>query len=178
MTGLPSAPRTSRPMTEEGTQGGGREKLANFKPTQHFTPQTFERKWLIVDAEGQSVGRFASQVAMLLKGKHRPEYTPHDDAGDFVVVVNASKLEFRGNEKASKKRYYKFTGYVGHLKTRTGAEMLERNPEKLVELAVGGMLPRGSRGSRMLKKLKVYAGPDHPHAAQKPTKWSLEGQAS
>lgn len=164
-------------MAEEATTStGGLEKLVNHKPTRHFTPQTFERKWLLVDAAGQSVGRMATQIALLLKGKHRPEYTPHDDAGDFVVVINASQVEFRGNEKAAKKRYYKFTGYVGHLKTRTGTEMLERNPEKLVQLAVSGMLPRGSRGSRMLKKLKVYPGAEHPHAAQKPQPWPLEGQ--
>lgn len=155
---------------------GGPEKLVNYRPTPHFTSQTFERQWLVVDAAGQSVGRMASQVAMLLKGKHRPEYTPHDDAGDFVVVINASKVEFRGNDKAAKKRYYKFTGYIGNLKERSGTEMMERNPEKVIELAVSGMLPRGSRGSAMLKKLKVYPGEDHPHAAQKPKKWALEGQ--
>lgn len=163
-------------MAEEVTNEGAREKLANYKPTKHFTSTTFERKWLVVDAAGQSVGRMASQVALLLKGKHRPEYTTHDDVGDFVVVINASKIQFRGNDKASKKRYYKFTGYIGNLKTRTGTEMLERNPEKVVELAISGMLPRGSRGSRMLKKLKVYNGEEHPHAAQKPQQWLLEGQ--
>lgn len=163
-------------MAEEVTVSGGREKIANFKPTKHFTSTTFDRKWVLVDAAGQSVGRLASQVALLLKGKHRPEYTPHDDVGDFVVVINAAKVEFRGNEKAHKKRYYKFTGYIGNLKSRTGTEMLQRNPEKVVQLAVSGMLPRGSRGSRMLKKLKVYPGPDHPHAAQKPQRWLLEGQ--
>lgn len=159
-------------MAEEvAVQGKGLEKLANYKPTRHFTPATFERKWLVVDAAGQSVGRLASQLALLLKGKHRPEYTPHDDAGDFVIVINASQVEFRGNDKLSKKRYYKYTGYVGHLKTRTGTEMLERNPEKIIQLAVSGMLPRGSRGSHMLKKLKVYPGAEHPHAAQKPQPW-------
>ena len=157
--------------------GGGLERLANVRPTKHFTSTGFERQWLLVDAAGQSVGRLASQVALLLKGKHRPEYTPHDDVGDFVVVVNAARIEFRGNDKAAKKRYYKYTGYVGHQKTRTGTEMLERNPEKVVELAVSGMLPRGPRGSRMLKKLKVYGGPDHPHGAQKPQTWRLIGQS-
>jgi large subunit ribosomal protein L13 len=164
-------------MAEDVTSTGGkREKLANYKPTKHFTSSSFDRQWVLVDAEGQSVGRLASQVATLLEGKHRPEYTPHDDVGDFVVVVNASKVEFRGNEKAQKKRYYKHTGYVGNMKTRTGTEMLQRNPEKVIELAVAGMLPRGSRGSRMLKKLKVYGGAEHPHAAQKPQPWRLEGQ--
>lgn len=157
---------------------GSRDRLSNVKPTPHFNPTTFERKWVLVDAAGQSVGRLASQVALLLKGKHRPQYTPHDDAGDFVVVINASHIEFRGNDKAAKKRYYKFTGYVGNLKTRTGTEMMERNPEKVVELAVSGMLPRGSRGSKMLKKLKVYPGDEHPHAPQKPTRWMLEGQSA
>ncbi len=153
------------------------EKLANHKPTRHFNPDRLERRWVVVDAAGQSVGRLASQVAMLLKGKHRPEYTPHDDVGDFVVVLNAAQVEFRGNDKAAKKRYYKFTGYVGNLKTRTGTEMLARNPEKVIELAVSGMLPRGSRGSHMLKKLKVYPGAEHPHRAQKPLAYALEGQS-
>lgn len=153
-----------------------REKLVGYKPTQHFNPATVERKWLVVDAAGQSVGRLASQVAVLLKGKHRPEYTPHDDAGDFVIVINASEVQLRGNDKLNKKRYYKYTGYVGNQKSRTGAEMLERNPEKMVQLAVSGMLPRGSRGSKMLAKLKVYPGAEHPHAAQKPAKFTLQGQ--
>lgn len=163
---------------EATTERGGPEKLVNYRPTPHFTSKTFDRKWLVVDAAGESVGRLASQVAMLLKGKHRPEYTPHDDAGDFVIVVNAAQIQFRGNDKLAKKRYYKFTGYIGNLKQRTGTEMLERNPEKIVELAVSGMLPRGSRGSHMLKKLKVYPGAEHPHAAQKPTVWTLQGQES
>ncbi|MBX2812036.1 MAG: 50S ribosomal protein L13 [Myxococcales bacterium] len=160
-------------MAEEvAAQGRKLEKLANYKPTRHFTPATVERKWLLVDAAGQSVGRLSSQLALLLKGKHRPEYTPHDDAGDFVVVINADKVEFRGNDKLAKKRYYKYTGYTGHLKERSGTEMLARNPEKIIQLAVSGMLPRGSRGSHMLKKLKVYGGAEHPHAAQKPEPWS------
>ena len=152
-------------MAEEVTSASGNSRrLSNVKPTPHFNPNRFERQWVVVDAAGQSVGRLATQVAMLLKGKHRPEYTPHDDVGDFVVVVNAAQVELRGNEKAAKKRYYKFTGYIGNLKSRTGTEMLQRNPEKVVQLAVSGMLPRGSRGSRMLKKLKIYPGAEHPHA--------------
>lgn len=174
--GAKEAPGSAASFPGSLPKRGGMERLANYRPTRHFTSKTFERKWLVVDAAGQSVGRLASQVATLLKGKHRPEYTPHDDVGDFVVVVNASKVELRGNDKPNKKLYHKYTGYRGNLKTRTGAEMLDRHPEKLVQLAVSGMLPRGSRGSRMLEKLKVYSGPDHPHAAQKPQTWHLEGQ--
>lgn len=154
-------------MAEE-TANKGEQTLANVRPTKHFTRADAERKWLLVDAQGQSVGRLCTQIANLLRGKHKPTFTRHDDAGDFVVVINAAAVEFRGNEKAHKKTYYKYTGYTGNLKKRTATEMLERNPEMVVKLAVKGMVPRGALGNRMLKKLKVYAGPEHPHKAQKP----------
>lgn len=147
---------------------GAVERLVNVRPTKHFTPKTAERKWLLVDAEGQSVGRLASRIASLLRGKHKPTWTPHDDVGDFVVVVNAEKVVLRGNDKAKKKMYYKHTGWLGHLKQRNAVTMLERSPHKVIELAVKGMIPRGALGNHQLKKLKIYAGPEHPHKAQNP----------
>lgn len=143
------------------------EKLVNVRPTKHFTRHNHERKWLLVDAKGQTVGRLATQIASLLRGKNKPTFTPHDDVGDFVVVINASGLRLHGNDKAKKKMYYKHTGYLGHLRKRTGEQMLAHKPEKVIQLAVKGMIPRGALGNRMLKKLKIYAGETHPHAAQK-----------
>lgn len=150
------------------------EELQNVRPTRHFTSKTQERKWLLVDAEGQSVGRLATQLAMILRGKHKPTFTPHDDVGDFVVVINAEKVELRGNMKVAKKKYYKHTGWLGHLKERSAQEMLQRSPHKVIELAVKGMLPRGALGNRQLKKLKVYAGPEHPHKAQNPEPFKID----
>jgi len=154
-------------MAEETANKGG-QKLANVRPTKHFTPNDAERNWVLVDAKGQSVGRLCTQIANILRGKHKPTFTRHDDVGDFVVVINAAEVEFRGNEKANKKRYYKYTGYTGNLKTRTATEMLERKPEMVITLAVKGMIPRGAQRNRALKKLKVYPGAEHPHKAQKP----------
>ena len=131
------------------------------------TPATRERKWLVVDARGKTLGRLATQVADALRGKRKPEYTPHIDVGDFVVVVNAEKVAVTG-KKLQEKRYFRHSGYPGGLRSRTLAEMLERRPEEVVRLAVRGMLPRNRLGRAQLRKLKVYAGPDHPHAAQKP----------
>ena len=135
MTARISAHTRRLPMAEETANKGG-QKLANVRPTQHFTRADSERNWLLVDAKGQSVGRLCTQIANLLRGKHKPTFTRHDDAGDFVVVINASDVEFRGNDKLNKKMYYKYTGYTGNLKKRTGTEMLERNPEMIVKLAV------------------------------------------
>jgi large subunit ribosomal protein L13 len=126
------------------------------------------RKWLIVDAENQVVGRLASKVANLLRGKHKPTYTPHNDGGDFVVVVNAEKARFSGN-KEQDKLFRHHTGFIGGLKEITASELREKHPERIIELAVKGMLPKSALGRNMLDKLKVYAGSDHPHAAQKPT---------
>lgn len=159
-------------MAEENSKGG-MEPLANLRPTKHFTRDDAERKWLLVDAEGHTVGRLATQIASLLRGKHKPNYTPHTDSGDFVVVVNAEKIAFRGNNKVAKKIYHKHTGYMGGLKSRTGVEMLERSPHKVIELAVAGMIPRGALGNQMMKKLKVYAGPEHPHKAQNPEAYAI-----
>jgi large subunit ribosomal protein L13 len=131
------------------------------------TPDTRERNWLLVDAEGQTLGRLATQIADALRGKRKPQYTPHIDVGDFVVVVNAEKISVTGNKRAEK-RYYRHSGYPGGLRSRTLEEMLARRPEEVIRLAVKGMLPRTKLGRAQLRKLKVYAGPDHPHAAQKP----------
>ena len=131
------------------------------------TPATRERNWLVVDASGQTLGRLATRVADALRGKRKPEYTPHCDVGDFVIVVNAEKVRVTGRKLADK-RYYRHSGYPGGLRSRTLAEMLERRPEEVIRLAVRGMLPRTRLGRAQLRKLKVYAGPEHPHAAQKP----------
>lgn len=136
--------------------------------TKHYTRRTSERKWLLIDAKGQSVGRLATKVADLLRGKHKPTWTKHEDVGDFVVVINAGGLELRGNDKAQKKIYYHHSGHFGHLKRRSGAEMLGRKPEFVLRTAVYNMIPSGALCNRMMRKLKVYPGPDHPHKAQRP----------
>jgi large subunit ribosomal protein L13 len=130
-------------------------------------PATRERNWLVVDATGQTLGRLSTQIADALRGKRKPEYTPHCDVGDFVIVVNAEKITVTG-KKREQKRYYRHSGYPGGLRSRTFEDMLERRPEEIIRLAVKGMLPRTRLGRAQLRKLKVYAGPDHPHAAQKP----------
>jgi large subunit ribosomal protein L13 len=137
------------------------------------TPSTRERNWLVVDANGQTLGRLATQIADALRGKTKPEYTPHVDTGDFVVVVNAEKIAVTGNKRADKK-YYRHSGYPGGIKERSLNDMLERRPEEVIRHAVRGMLPRNRLARKQLTKLKVYAGPDHPHAAQKPTPMELE----
>jgi large subunit ribosomal protein L13 len=131
------------------------------------TPATRERNWLVVDANGQTLGRLATQIADSLRGKRKPEFTPHCDTGDFVIVINAEKISVTGN-KRTEKRYYRHSGYPGGLRSRTLEEMLARRPEEVIRKAVKGMLPRSRLGRAQLTKLKVYAGPDHPHAAQKP----------
>ena len=131
------------------------------------TPATAERNWYVVDASGRTLGRLATQIADALRGKRKPEYTPHVDTGDFVIVVNAEKIAVTG-DKLSQKRYYRHSGYPGGLRSRTLRDMLERRPEEVVRRAVRGMMPRSRLGRKQLTKLKVYAGPDHPHAAQQP----------
>ena len=125
------------------------------------------RRWLLVDASGQTVGRLASQVAALIRGKHKPTFTPHNDMGDFVVVVNAAQARFTGSKVADKK-YYHHSGYAGGIKERSAAALFASKPERVIELAVGRMLPRGPLGYQMRTKLKVFAGSDHPHQAQRP----------
>ena len=126
-----------------------------------------ERKWYVVDATGLTLGRLASEVAKVLRGKNKPIFTPHADTGDYVIVVNAEKIVVTG-KKMSDKIYYRHSDYVGGMKEATLKEMLDKKPEKVVELAVKGMLPKGPLGREMYKKLYVYAGPDHKHQAQKP----------
>ena len=130
-------------------------------------PSDRQRDWVLVDARGQTLGRLATQIADLLRGKRKPEYTPHIDTGDFVVVVNAEQIHVTG-DKRSAKLYHRHSGYPGGLRSRTLAEMLERRPEEVIRLAVKGMLPRNRLARQQLRKLKVYAGPDHPHEAQQP----------
>jgi large subunit ribosomal protein L13 len=137
------------------------------------TPENRERDWLVVDATGQTLGRLATQIATVLRGKHKPEYTPHCDVGDFVVVVNAEKIAVTG-KKRDEKLYHRYSGYPGGLRTRTFAEMLDRRPEEPLRLAVKGMLPRNRIARAQLRKLKIYAGSDHPHAAQQPKPMEIE----
>ncbi|MBQ3933049.1 MAG: 50S ribosomal protein L13 [Lachnospiraceae bacterium] len=130
-------------------------------------PSKIERKWYVVDATGYTLGRLASEIAKVLRGKNKPEYTPHIDTGDYVIVVNADKIKVTG-KKLDQKLYYRHSDYVGGFKETTLKEMLAKKPEKVIELAVKGMLPKGPLGREMITKLHVYAGPEHNHAAQKP----------
>ena len=130
-------------------------------------PYKIERKWYVVDATGYTLGRLSSEIAKILRGKNKPVYTPHIDTGDYVIVVNAEKINVTG-KKLDQKIYYHHSDYVGGMKETTLKEMLEKKPERVIELAVKGMLPKGPLGREMIKKLHVYAGPEHDHAAQKP----------
>jgi len=131
------------------------------------SPSTIERKWYVVDAEGKTLGRLASEVAKVLRGKNKPIFTPHIDTGDYVIVVNAAKISVTG-KKLDQKIYYRHSEYVGGMKETTLREMLAKKPERVIELAVKGMLPKGPLGRSMIQKLHVYAGPDHEQQAQKP----------
>ena len=133
------------------------------------SPETIERKWYVVDADGCTLGRLASEVAKVLRGKNKAIFTPHIDTGDYVIVVNADKIKVTG-KKLEQKLYYHHSDYVGGMKEATLKEMLAKKPEKVIELAVKGMLPKGPLGREMYKKLFVYAGPEHKHEAQKPEK--------
>jgi large subunit ribosomal protein L13 len=137
-------------------------------------PTDRERNWYVVDANGRTLGRLATQIADALRGKRKPEYTPHIDTGDFVIVVNAEKISVTGNKRAAK-LYHRHSGYPGGLRTRTFEQMIARRPEDVIRLAVKGMMPRNRLARKQLTKLKVYAGPDHPHAAQKPEPMKVEG---
>lgn len=129
--------------------------------------ENVERTWYVVDAKDQILGRLASKIAFRLRGKHKPIYTPHADAGDFIVVVNADKIILTG-KKWEDKKYYRHSGYLGGLKTITAKDLLKKRPEDLIRFAVKGMLPKNRLGNQIIKKLKIYAGTDHPHTAQKP----------
>ncbi|MGI9020903.1 MAG: 50S ribosomal protein L13 [Solirubrobacterales bacterium] len=137
------------------------------------TPANRQRDWFVVDADGLTLGRLATRIADTLRGKHKPEYTPHCDTGDFVVVVNAEKIVVTGR-KREQKTYYRHSGYPGGLRSRTLNEMLERQPEEVIRKAVRGMLPRNKLARAQLLKLKVYAGPEHPHTAQQPKSLEIE----
>ena len=130
-------------------------------------PHEVRRDWYVVDAEGRTLGRLATEIARRLRGKHKPEYTPHVDTGDYIVVINAEKVRVTGT-KLKDKMYHRFTGYVGNLKSESLETLLDRAPERVLELAVKGMLPRNPLGRLMLKKLKVVRGAEHPHQAQQP----------
>lgn len=130
-------------------------------------PETVDRGWYLVDASGKTLGRLATELARRLRGKHKPVYTPHVDTGDYIVVINAEKIRVTGR-KLRDKMYYRHTGYVGHLKAESLQKLLERAPERAIELAVKGMLPKNTLGRKMLRKLKVVRGPEHPHQAQQP----------
>lgn len=131
------------------------------------SPSTIERKWYVVDATGHTLGRLASEIASILRGKNKPTYTPHIDTGDYVIVVNADKVKVTG-KKLDQKIYYHHSDYIGGMKETTLREMMNKHPERVIEYAVKGMLPKGPLGRQMYTKLFVYAGPDHKHAAQKP----------
>ena len=143
------------------------------KTTQSTKPAEVERRWFVVDAEGLVLGRLATRVASILRGKHRPIFTPHVDTGEYVIVVNAEKVKLTGR-KLEQKKYYRHSGYKGSLKETTAGKLLASpHADRVVRKAVTGMLPRGPLGRQMATKLKVYAGPDHPHAAQKPEELTL-----
>ena len=129
--------------------------------------ETVQRDWYVVDADGKTLGRLCTELARRLRGKHKPIYTPHVDTGDYLVVINCEKIHVTGNKLADKK-YHRFTGYVGNLKTETLGQALDRHPERVIEIAVKGMLPKNTLGRAMYRKLKVYACPNHPPAAQQP----------
>jgi large subunit ribosomal protein L13 len=141
--------------------------------TYNAKPGEVSRDWYVVDAEGKTLGRLATQIADTLRGKRKPQYTPHVDTGDFVVVVNAEKIQVTGS-KLDQKRYYRHSGYPGGLKSRTLREQLERRPTEVIRTAVKGMLPRNRLARQQLTKLKVYAGPEHPHVSQNPQPLQLE----
>jgi large subunit ribosomal protein L13 len=141
--------------------------------TYQATPQDRERVWYVVDADGKTLGRLATQIADVLRGKRKPTYTPHVDVGDFVIVVNAEKVAVTG-DKREKKLYWRHSGYPGGIRSRTLGDLLEKRPEEVIRKAVKGMLPRNRLARQQLRKLKIYAGPEHPHQAQKPEELRIE----
>ncbi|HVY53668.1 MAG TPA: 50S ribosomal protein L13 [Gammaproteobacteria bacterium] len=135
--------------------------------TYQATNENVKRNWCLIDASGRTLGRLATEVARRLRGKHKPEYTPHVDTGDFVVIINADKIKVTG-DKAQDKKYYRYSGYQSGMKEATFEQLLDKHPTRVIEIAVKGMLPKNPLGRAMIRKLKVYAGPEHPHAAQMP----------
>ena len=145
-----------------------------FTKTHTVKAADIQEHWYVIDAAGRPLGRLASEIAIVLRGKHHPEYSPHLSLGDHVVVVNADKVHISG-DKREKKLYYRFSGYPGGLKVRSMRDVIDRDPTRVVHLAVRRMLPKTRLGSKMLKKLKIYTGPEHPHAAQKPQSMPATG---
>jgi large subunit ribosomal protein L13 len=150
--------------------------VSSAKITKSIREQDVQAKWHVVDADGLTLGRLASQVAYLIRGKHKPDFTPHVDCGDFVIVLNAAKIRVKG-KREEQKEYFHYTGYPGGDRFRSFKDLVKNKPEEVIELAVKGMLPKNSLGRKMGKKLKVYAGPEHPHAAQEPTELKLSYSA-
>ena len=144
-------------------------KIKTYTPRQ----DDIQREWFVIDAKDQTLGRLATQVAVLLRGKHKPIYAPHMDVGDFVIIINADKIRVTGN-KLDQKVYYRHSGYPGGIKSRTLREQLNRFPDRVIRTAVRGMLPKNSLGRTMIKKLKIYAGDKHPHQAQQPKVYELK----
>ncbi len=140
--------------------------------TYSATPETVKRDWYVIDATGKTLGRMSAEIAHRLRGKHKPEFTPHVDAGDYIVVINAEKVAVTGN-KAKNKLYHRHTGYIGGIKTISFEKLIDKAPERVIETAVKGMLPKGPLGRAMFKKLKVYAGESHPHSAQQPQELNI-----
>lgn len=138
-----------------------------MKVTKSIQEEDLQRDWYVVDAQGQTLGRLASRIATVLRGKHKPTYTPHTDCGDYVIIVNADKIHVTG-QKMTQKMYYRHSGYPGGLKEVMLRDQLQKFPDRVLEQAVRGMLPKNKLGRRMFKKLKIYAGPNHPHQAQQP----------
>lgn len=149
-------------------------KQASIHRTYVAKPADIEREWFVVDATNLTLGRLATQIASVLRGKHKPQYTPYEDVGDFIIVINAEKVQVTGN-KLDQKMYYRHTGYPGGIKSISLRKQLQKHPERVIEHAVKGMLPRGPLGRRQFKKLKVYAGSAHPHEAQLPKPLALQG---
>ena len=143
------------------------------KSTQYAKPGEVERKWVLIDADGATLGRLATKAAMILRGKNKPQFTPHTDVGDFVIIINADKVKLTGN-KAEQKSYWRYSGWLGGLKIESYKDAMANHPERVVEHAVKGMLPHNTLGRKQGMKVKVYAGPEHPHAAQNPVKIDLE----
>ena len=144
-----------------------------MRPTRSTPSEQVENSWYVLDARGKVLGRAASQVATILRGKHKRTYTPHVDDGDFVIVVNAAEVELTGRKRENKV-YHRHSGYPGGIREVTAGQLLEKRPERLFESVVRGMLPKNPLGRKMLRKLKVYSGPDHPHAAQKPVQLEID----
>ncbi len=150
------------------------QQLRMYQPTKFLTKEAAakDKRWVLIDADGQTLGRLATRAATLLRGKHRPDWTPHVDCGDFVIVINAEKVRLTG-KKEEQKKYFRHSGYPGNLKEITAGRLLEIHPDRVVKFAIKGMLPKTKLGRAMIKKLKIYSGDSHPHEAQKPEAISI-----